>query len=322
MKNQSKIYKIIFSIFLLSIFISCDKGNDVPSITITGVTNITGTTATIGVNITSDGGAYITARGICWGLNPNPTIEGSYSTAGNGTGTFSATISNLMTQRTYYVRAWAMNREGIGYSPQVTFETMLGDYDGNVYHTVTIGTQVWMVENLRTLHYTNGDPIPLVASGSVWINGIEGGCCVYDNDDANSGTYGLLYNAYTIFDSNSRSIAPSGWHVATNADYETLETYLGGTATAGGKMKESGTTHWNSPNAGADNTSGFTALPGGFRGEPDGIFSGLGDKAYFWTSTAQSADSVYCRILDTNSAKSTVASAPKFVGMSVRCVKN
>jgi uncharacterized protein (TIGR02145 family) len=320
MKICSAIYALLFSILLLPFIYGCDKGADVPTIAITGVTNITGTSATVGANITSDGGAEIAYRGISYGLNQNPTIEGYYTVEGNGTGNFSSSLINLLSGRTYYVRAYAINREGIAYSPQASFETMVADYDGNVYHQVTIGTQIWMVENLHTLHYRNGEPIPNVADGTVWGNGTLGACCSYSNDEANAETYGMLYNAYAILD--PRNIAPVGWHVATNDDYLKLETYLGGNTTAGGKMKEAGVTHWISPNTGATNSSGLTALPGGYRGGATGIFAGIGEKAYFWTSTSQSADAIYGRILDANSEQSTTTTDFKYVGMSVRCVKD
>jgi uncharacterized protein (TIGR02145 family) len=320
MKTFSSIYPVIFAALLLPFIYNCKNSNNVPTLVITGVTDITGTTASIGVNITGDGGKGVDFRGVCWGTSPNPTIEGPYTTDGSGTGSFTSSLSNLAMETKYYVRAYATNAEGVGYSAQVSFETMIADRDGNIYHKVTIGTQTWLVENLHVLSYRNGDPIPSVANGTVWGNGTVGACCSYNNDDNNVDTYGVIYNAYAVLD--TRNIAPVGWHVATHADFLTLETFLGGAATAGGKMKETGTNHWTSPNTGADNSSGFTALPGGYRGGATGIFSGIGDHAYFWTTTAQAADAIYGRILDTNSAQLTTTSANQYVGMSVRCVKD
>lgn len=135
------------------------------------------------------------------------------------------------------------------------------DYDGNVYQTVLIGDQCWMMENLKVTHYRNGDPIPHVTDGVTWGNLTSGAYCNYNNDEGNVATYGRLYNWYAVDD--SRNIAPAGWHVPSDAEWQTLVDYLGGDAVAGGKMKEAGTTHWASPNTGATNESGFTALPGG-----------------------------------------------------------
>jgi len=133
------------------------------------------------------------------------------------------------------------------------------DYDGNVYHTVTIGTQIWMVENLKTTHYRNGDPIPNVPDNTQWSNLTTSAYCNYNNDANNAKTYGLLYNWYAAI--NSLNICPVGWHVPSANEWKKLETYMGGVGVAGGKMKEAGTTHWISPNTKAGNSSGFSGLP-------------------------------------------------------------
>jgi len=140
------------------------------------------------------------------------------------------------------------------------------DIDGNVYHIVTIGTQVWMVENLKTTKFRDGSSIPNVTDAEEWVGHGElhsGAYCNYDNTAANSNTYGSLYNWYAVVD--ERNICPTGWHIPSEAEWATLIAYLGGQDVAGGKMKEAGTAHWSTPNTGASNSSGFTALPGGSR---------------------------------------------------------
>jgi len=154
--------------------------------------------------------------------------------------------------------------------------------DTTVYESVTIGTQVWMLKNLNVTKYRNGDAIANVTDSVQWSNLTTGAYCNYDNISANADTYGRLYNWYAVND--SRNIAPTGWHVATDAEWTTLTTYLGGLSVAGGKLKEAGITHWNSPNFRATNSSGFTALPGGCR-LYFGAFYLRGDFAYFWTSS-------------------------------------
>lgn len=156
------------------------------------------------------------------------------------------------------------------------------DIDGNIYQTVSIGSQVWMAENLKVTHYRNGDAIPNVVNGTSWLNLITGAYCNYNNDANNAVVYGYFYNWYAVYD--SRNIAPAGWHVPSDAEWQTLIKYLGGDAVAGGKMKESGTTHWQSPNSGATNESGFSALPGNHR-DYNGSFFTLGSSAYFWSSS-------------------------------------
>jgi len=170
------------------------------------------------------------------------------------------------------------------------------DYDGNVYTTVMIGTHTWTVENLKVTHYRNGDPIPNVTSNTAWTNLTTGAYCWYNNDNANKTPYGALYNWFTV--SDSRNIAPEGWHVPTDAEWTTLTTYLGGESVAGGKMKEAGTTHWTSPNASATNENGFTALPSGYRGGYSGTFYDLGDNGYWWSSTANGATNAWYRSMN------------------------
>ena len=159
--------------------------------------------------------------------------------------------------------------------------TTVTDIDGNVYHTVKIGAQTWMVENLRTTRYNDGTAIPLVTGNTAWGSLTTPGYCWYNNDQATYGsTYGALYNWYAV---NRGKLCPTGWHVATDAEWTQLTDYLGGVWVAGGKMKEAGLSHWESPNEGATNSSGFTALPGGHRISA-GSFYLLALHALFWSS--------------------------------------
>jgi uncharacterized protein (TIGR02145 family) len=144
-------------------------------------------------------------------------------------------------------------------------QTTITDYDGNVYNTVTIGTQVWIKENLKVTHYGNGEEIPNVSNQGVWDTLTTGAYCNYNNEISNVNTYGQLYNWHAIVD--SRNIAPIGWHVPTYDDFILLFDYLGGTNLAGNKLREAGNIHWTAYNGGdhnkyATNSSGFTALPG------------------------------------------------------------
>ncbi|MBS2212226.1 fibrobacter succinogenes major paralogous domain-containing protein [Carboxylicivirga mesophila] len=158
------------------------------------------------------------------------------------------------------------------------------DIDGNKYNTVKIGKQVWMAENLKTTKYNNGDIIPIVESGNDWSLLSDAGMCQYANSESMFDIFGGLYNGYVIID--ERNVCPNGWHVPTNEEWLEMEEFLGGSDIAGGKLKQAGTEHWQSPNTGADNSSGFTALPGTSR-EAGGSWdeSGTGYTALFWTST-------------------------------------
>ncbi|MDH4157576.1 MAG: fibrobacter succinogenes major paralogous domain-containing protein [candidate division Zixibacteria bacterium] len=204
------------------------------------------------------------------------------------------------------------------------------DIDCNVYETVTIGTQVWMAENLKVTHYRNGDAIPNVTDNGAWAGLSTGACCEYDNNIANSALYGRLYNWYSVAD--IRNIAPEGWHVASDAEWKQLEMYLGmdqadvdnvglrGTD-EGGKLKETGTTHWASTNFGATNESGFTALPGGCR-DQDSTFGCIGMTATFWSSTENISSSAWGRDLGYLDSGTYRYSSFKENGFSVRCMKD
>ena len=200
----------------------------------------------------------------------------------------------------------------------VNHQSTVSDIDGNTYHTVTIGTQTWMVENLKTTKYRNGEAIGNF-TGS-WEYLVTGAYSWYNNDAATyKATYGALYNYYAIVD--SRNIAPLGWHVPTDAEWTTLFTYLGGASIAGGKLKETGTTHWNTPNSDANNSVGFIALPGGGR-DYNGTFSGIGNSSLWWSSTAYSLQSAMFQYLHFNSAVVDRTHEYKYYGFSVRCLKD
>jgi uncharacterized protein (TIGR02145 family) len=197
------------------------------------------------------------------------------------------------------------------------------DIDGNVYHTVIIGTQVWMLENLKVTKYRNGDPITNVTDGTQWGNLTTSAYCNYDNNAANANMYGRLYNWYAVHD--NRNISPTGWHVPANSEWQTLVDFLGGSTVAGIKMKEAGTTHWQTPNTGATNESGFTALPCGFRyrGGSD-TFSGIGSYSYWWSATEVDSTGAWHRYLRYNSTEINLYnySYHKAYGMAIRCVKD
>ena len=194
------------------------------------------------------------------------------------------------------------------------------DIDGNVYQKITIGTQTWMVENLRTTKYRNGDSIPEATDSAAWRKLSSGAFCD-DNSITNyADTYGHLYNWFAVND--ARNIAPPGWHVAKDSDWATLNDFLGGWEVAGGKMKETGTSHWLNPNTDATNEYGFKALPGGFR-YADGRFVGVantGKFGYWWTTAEKDAASAWFRGITCVSPFFGRESVSKNYGLSVRCV--
>lgn len=208
--------------------------------------------------------------------------------------------------------------------------SIITDSDGNEYRTVTIGDQEWMAENLRTSRFTDGSEIPMVNDQAAWLNANYGVWCWYDTINPDHVPYGKLYNWYAVND--TRGVCPTGWHVPTDAEWTTLIDYLDpatvnpgadGTqsAVAGGKMKETGTAHWQSPNAGATNESGFTALPGGFRHSSNGSFGSLGYGGYWWSATEDGGNAWY-RLIPYSSGNITRFNGSKSGGFAVRCLRN
>ena len=210
------------------------------------------------------------------------------------------------------------------------------DIDGNVYNTVNIGTQVWMKENLKTTKYNDGTAIPNIKIDSTWASLTTGAYCYYLNTPTNSTTYGNLYNWYVI-DNNTakkglsnggKNVCPTGWHVPSDLEWATLTTYLGGDSVTGGKLKETGATHWVDPNWGATNESGFTALPGGFR-YYYGAFSRMWDEGawwstteFLWSPTEKNTTLAFFRVVHYNNDQVSKENGGKNNGFSVRCLKD
>lgn len=188
------------------------------------------------------------------------------------------------------------------------------DVEGNEYDTVRIGTQTWMVQNLRSTKYNDGTDIPLAATTADWPNVITPSYCWYDNDASHKSSYGALYNWYAV---NTGKLAPTGWHVPTLAEFELLRNYLGGLSVGEPKMMETGTTHWTVTSGWVTNSSGFTALPAGSRWSS---FSGMGSSTSWWTSMTNGSSSAWYKLL--TNYMMTSNSAIKSYGMSVRCVKD
>jgi uncharacterized protein (TIGR02145 family) len=209
---------------------------------------------------------------------------------------------------------------GIIFNPNLTYGTVT-DIDGNVYKTITIGTQTWMAENLKVTRYRNGDTISKITDATPWSNLIAGAYCIYNNNTDKGTTYGKLYNWYALLD--TRNICPTGWHVPIDTEWETLYTYLGGyESITSDKMRETGITHWAYINDGATNASGFTAIPGGMR-DFGGLFTDVGQMGFWWSSAPAgdyyNLDAVYYYIDNSGVARGV---GSKKNGMSLRCVKD
>ncbi|HOE04634.1 MAG TPA: FISUMP domain-containing protein [Bacteroidales bacterium] len=302
-----------------------------PNVSVGYVSNIMMDEFTFNATVSSSGGAPVSSRGIVWSTSPNPTIDNNEGmiTQGSGLGAFVCVASGLTPNTTYYVRAFASNESQTGYSgeqsPTTDFANCgtVTDVDGNIYQTVSIGSQCWMRSNLKSTKYTDNTPIVEVTDDLSWSELITPGHCWYNNDGpANGIVYGALYNWYAIdfLKNGGRNLCPEGWHVPIAEDWTNLALSVGGESVAGAALKEAGTTHWLSPNLGATNSSGFTALPGGIR-LSTGAFGNLGESGNFWTIYSADDQGIYFS-LSNQTTELTNGMMPMSGGMSIRCIKN
>ena len=332
--------KIIFILSVISIllFVSCDKttesDNTPPTVVITYPANNSEFGAGTLIQIIAD-------------ANDNKGIE-KVEFYINGTKVSTDTTepyeydwdtgSNKNTIHTIYAKAYdTSNNSTTSDVVEVTITeatTTVTDIDGNVYQTIIIGDQEWMMENLKVTHYRNGDPISHVTDNSTWAGLSTGAYCVYNNTPSNADTYGALYNWYAVDD--SRNIAPVGWHVPTDDEIKELEIYLGMTQAQANDTGYRGTNEgsklagnanlWNNgalENNSEFGSSGFTALPGGYRYYDYGSFNNVGDYAYFWTSTEHYGSGSACyRILSYDNSGVSRNYYDKKFGFSIRCLRS
>ena len=328
MKSLFRISGVILLILSISLTHSCkkDKPSTVPGAPTIGTATAGNAQATVTFTVpVSDGGSAITG----YTVTSNP---------GNITGTGSASsiiVTGLTNGTAYTFIVTATNAIGTSVASSASNSVTpsvpgpITDNDGNVYNTVTIGTQVWMAENLKTTKYNDGTPIPNITVAATWAAATTGAYSDYSNTPANSTTYGRLYNWYVV-DNNAatkvasnggKNVCPTSWHVPTDAEWTTLTTYLGGEAVAGGKLKETGTTHWATPNTGATNETDFTALPGGTRGT-DGTCKSVGLSGFWWSSAEYSSALAWYRGVGGGSTDVLRNGGHKQIGFSVRCVRD
>ena len=309
-----------------------------PTVVTTAPYEVTGNSAKAGGVVSDDGGSEVIERGIYLGKNIYPENGGIKLASGSGTGSFTVDITGLEAFCTYYVKAYAINAVGVSigehsgfktshsmtsgtidYNPAFSYGT-LTDIDGNIYKTIVIGTQTWMADNLRTTRYNDGRKITNIPYNTVWIATTTPAYCWYQNEINYKDYTGALYNWHVL---DSGNVCPSGWHIPSDSEWKILTDYLGGELVAGGKIKEAGLKHWDPPNEGATNSSGFTSLPGGQRLDSDGTFVGLTYYDTWWTSTEVNYLKPYYR----NDAWSNTqvyrgGGGLKTMGRGIRCLKD
>jgi uncharacterized protein (TIGR02145 family) len=322
---------IPFLLVLTLIVFSCKKNELKREVKIStkGVSEVMATTAKVTGEII-DMGEGIDDYGVYYSTTANNSNSQGGILLSNGkptsTGIFTYQINGLKLNTIYYIKVYATNKEGTAYGNELSFKTDLShisDIDGNIYKTVQIGTQLWMGENLKTTKYRNGILIGTTTPPGLEISGESTPKYqwAYGYDENYVTTYGRLYTWYAVTD--TRGLCPTGWHVPSDAEWTALTDLLGGEGVAGGKLKETGTSHWISPNTGATNETGFTALPGGER-ISNGNCGFLGLGGHWWSSTEQGVTTAWSRFMynDINYVirDSTMFYSIKRWGYSVRCI--
>jgi uncharacterized protein (TIGR02145 family) len=301
---------------------------------------MTDTTALISSIISSNDA--VTARGVCWSTTDNPTVADKITTDSLGTGRFRSTINGLTASTIYYIRAYVTTAKGTTYNTSCKFKTppikgtTVSDMDGNVYNWVTIGGQVWLVENLQTTKYRNGDTIrtTLPVTKIITLNDSSKFQWAYNNDIASTALFGRLYTWYAVND--ARKIAPEGWHVATDAEWTTmtklLSTYFAKNDTIAKQL--AAPSDWtisavmNAPgnNLTLNNSTGFAAKPNGFRYPTTGVFSKTGvlgsNFGCWWSANETNTSSAFARVIASNNGAVFRVQNDKRTGASVRCVRD
>jgi uncharacterized protein (TIGR02145 family) len=291
------------------------------------------TNALSGGNVTDAGGFEVTARGVCWGTSPNPTISGNKTVDGSGLGIYGSTATNLLPNTIYYIRAYATNSAGTAYGQDVqvntaTFSPPVSDIDGNVYGTVVIGTQIWMAENLKTTRYKDGSNLPYVLDDNVWSSLSSGAWAYYNHDNTKNTIYGKLYNWYAVAD--SRGLCPAGWHVPSKKDWNLLANFVDQNADTtcydycsltpiGGRKLKAVSGLWAGPNLESSNETGFSGIPAGFRFN-SGSFQSIGYISNWWSNSDSSDLGLWFYLDDTQNFYRNIIS--KKFGVSVRCLKD
>jgi uncharacterized protein (TIGR02145 family) len=301
--------------------VRCIK-NGILSVSTATPAKTTPTTSLCGGNIIDEGGSAITCKGVCWNNIGKPVISDNHTHDGNGNGRFISVLSGLLPNTTYFVRAYATNGTGTVYGNEIRFKAYkadaIQDIEGNFYNTLQIGSQIWMAENLKTTRYNDRTPVSYVTDNATWKNLNTEAYCWYNNDSvAFKYLYGALYNWYAV---STGKLCPAKWHVADATDWSKLIAYLGGTAIAGDKLKAAGGEYWCEGNSG-NNSTGFTALPGGYRYWEDGGFSYMQWGGGWWTSTGDLSNGVGVGM---SCYASGISENPgnKNGGSSVRCIKD
>lgn len=343
MKNLMK-HSLVLSVLIILILVpGCLKDKvSVPKVVSVNVANVTSTTATSGGSIIDAGSSSVTASGVCWSTSETPTINDSKTTDGPGIGKFFTAINGLIPGTTYFLRSYATNSSGTSYGSEESFVTSLTgnvikDIDGNLYSTITIGSQVWMRDNLKTTRYSNGDLIgtmpPAEIHSSIFSDPSPEYQWAYDGNESLVARYGRLYTWFAATD--VRNVCPTGWHLPSDSEWTIMEDYLVENGYGGhGQLNElakslSEKTDWiisyvtgsPSDDISGNNSSGFSALPSGVR-DAFGNFNSLGKYCTWWTSTIEGGQLAFQRDIHYLGNSLVRDFVQGQYGFSIRCLKD
>ena len=357
MKNsKSKIYffrqtNIFILILLTFLFYSCNKNkNTKPSIETIGYSELTSQSIIINGNVSNPDNFQVINQGVVWSTTINPIVPGSYpfiTYEDINSKSFKAKIYNLKPNTTYYFRTYLDlgGYENFVYGKEITITTppseisqfnmnktygSISDVDGNIYKTIQIGNQTWMAENLRVSKFNNGISINEVNVNNSFYNNGNPAWCYYNDSVQYDNPYGKFYNEFVVTNNNNNNVCPTGWHVPTTIDFETLTSNLPSINNNGGTLKSTGYNFWNSPNSGATNETGFSAVGSGIR--ENLYFYGRKGYSAFWLQDIWLQDNYYFAIdfMSTSGGPDGVGdcyignegTSYAGDGYSIRCVKD
>jgi uncharacterized protein (TIGR02145 family) len=294
---------------------------------------ITDSSAEVRSEVHFDGGANVTARGVCWSTSVNPTLDDNFTEDGTGIGTYKSYLTGLLPNTTYYVRAYATNSVGTDYGMQNTFTTLesdstVTDFDGNVYQTVQIGDQVWMAENLKAIHYADGSSLTDGKGAGMITGDVTTPYYFAHNDvEARVEIYGRLYSWAAVMDgeegsdalpSGIQGVCPDGWHVPSDIEWQILETNLGMSTSDAENWNWRGTDEGTKLKTGGE--SEFEAILGGYRNH-NGNYYDLDTNGYFWSTTDDGSNATIRQLSATNDQVRRIGN-DKSNACSVRCIRD
>ncbi len=314
---MKSVMKICTTLAVMAVvFTGCNKDEDLaaPEMGETKIKYITENSATLTAELTDEGDEIVNRNGVCWSTEPEPTIDDNEVKASDYEDIFTAELEDLTAGTTYYARGYATSDAGTSYGQEITFTTTtpVEDIEGNQYPTVQIGDQIWMAENLKTTTYNDGSAIPNETDNDAWSELTTDAYSWWENDteEAND-DWGAYYNYFAV---ETGKLAPEGWHVATEEDWNELIAFVDEDAD---KIKHMGSTTF-----GDNNQTNFNAYMAGYRAGGSGGFARRGEWSFFWIGGENAGGVNYSTRIESDSKGFEHDANSSQTGSSVRCIKD